>query len=61
MSELSPLSGVKRKLEFGAVRSVDDLICMVAFFWVGSFFPEAVIGAATWLIVADILGYCILN
>jgi hypothetical protein len=24
MSELSPLSGVKRKLDFGAVRSVDD-------------------------------------
>jgi hypothetical protein len=24
MSDLSPLSGVKRKLDFGAVRSVDD-------------------------------------
>jgi hypothetical protein len=24
MSDLSPLSGVKRELDFGAVRSVDD-------------------------------------
>jgi len=24
MSDLSPLSGVERKLDFGAVRSVDD-------------------------------------
>jgi hypothetical protein len=28
MSDLSPVSGVKRKLDFGAVRSVDDPGCV---------------------------------
>jgi hypothetical protein len=28
MSDLSPLSGVKRKLDFGAVRSAFDLGCV---------------------------------
>jgi hypothetical protein len=33
MSDLSPLSGVERKLDFGAVRSVDDPHLDIGLYW----------------------------